>query len=52
MINEEANCKYCEEFKSGDCDKSATDCICKKCVRNLGQCLTTRYCRETESTLS
>jgi hypothetical protein len=51
MIKEGSNCKYCEEYKEDRCDGSAEDCMCKKCPRNLGQCLITRYCRETESVL-
>jgi len=52
VIKEEANCRYCPEFLEGSCDKNVQDCMCKKCPRNLGQCLTTRYCRETESILA
>lgn len=51
MIKEGANCKYCLELKAGNCDGKAQDCMCKRCPRNLGQCLITRYCRETESVL-
>lgn len=52
MIKEGGNCKHCPDFKEGNCDGKANDCMCKKCPRNLGQCLITRYCRETESVLS
>ncbi|WMJ80031.1 hypothetical protein RBU49_14415 [Clostridium sp. MB40-C1] len=45
------NCKKCPEFLNKDCDGNAGDCICKKCPRNLGECLITRYCRETESVI-
>lgn len=49
MINIGENCRYCPEFKKNTCDGKATDCMCRKCPRTLGQCLITRYCRETES---
>jgi hypothetical protein len=43
------NCGKCPEILANRCDGKVSDCICKECPRNLGQCLTTRYCRETES---
>lgn len=43
------NCTKCIEYKEKNCDGKAEDCICRKCPRNLGQCLVTKYCRETES---
>ncbi|ADL49851.1 hypothetical protein [Clostridium cellulovorans] len=49
MLSEISNCDRCYEKEENRCDGSVDDCICKKCPRNLGQCLTTRYCRETES---
>lgn len=49
MSIEADNCSKCPEFLSGNCDGEATDCMCKRCPRNLGECLTVRYCRETES---
>lgn len=45
------NCERCPEFKSKECDGKSNQCMCKKCPRNLGECLTVRYCRETESTI-
>lgn len=51
MIKDGSNCKYCSELRAGNCDGQVEDCMCKRCPRNLGQCLTTRYCRETESVL-
>jgi hypothetical protein len=46
------NCDKCPEILTGKCDGKASDCICKRCPRNLGQCLTTKYCRETESIIN
>ena len=43
------NCDKCPEILAKRCDGKVSDCICKRCPRNLGQCLTTKYCRETES---
>ncbi|MCR3758996.1 hypothetical protein KYB31_08340 [Clostridium felsineum] len=51
MIVEGSNCKHCDELKNGSCDGNVNDCMCKKCPRNLGQCMITRYCRETESVI-
>jgi hypothetical protein len=51
MIKEGSNCKYCTEYKEDNCDGNDNGCMCKKCPRNLGQCIITRYCRETESVL-
>ena len=45
------NCKYCPEFLDKKCDGKATDCICKRCPRSLGKCLSMRYCSETESAM-
>ena len=45
------NCRFCPEFKN-TCQGGATDCICYRCPRNLGQCLILKYCRETESVLN
>ena len=45
------NCKKCPEYKFNECDAKAENCMCRKCPRNLGACLITRYCRETESVL-
>lgn len=45
------NCTRCTLYKNNECDGNAIDCMCKNCPRNLGQCLITRYCRETESVL-
>lgn len=46
------NCKRCPEYENKKCSGETAICICKRCPRNLGVCLTTRYCRETESTMS
>lgn len=51
MLVMDNNCKVCPEFDEG-CEGKAEDCICKKCPRTLGKCLTTRYCTETESILN
>lgn len=51
MIKEGSNCKHCHELDEKSCDGKAEDCMCRKCPRNLGQCMITRYCRETESVL-
>ncbi|SHI06970.1 hypothetical protein [Clostridium grantii] len=45
------NCTRCTLYKNNECDGNVIDCMCKNCPRNLGQCLITRYCRETESVL-
>ncbi len=45
------NCKLCPEFMK-DCNGEVEDCMCKRCPRNLGKCLVTRYCTETESILN
>ncbi|KGM99632.1 alpha/beta hydrolase [Clostridium novyi A str. 4570] len=45
------NCERCTEYKNNRCDTKVTDCMCKGCPRNLGECLITRYCRETESVI-
>ena len=46
------NCDKCPEILTKQCDGEVSDCICKRCPRNLGQWLTTKYCRETESILN
>ena len=46
------NCGKCPDFKSKNCDAKAQDCMCQRCPRNLGTCLITRYCRETESIMN
>lgn len=45
------NCRFCPEFRK-TCEGAATDCLCYRCPRNLGQCLLLKYCRETESVLN
>ncbi|KYH31678.1 hypothetical protein CLTEP_23410 [Clostridium tepidiprofundi DSM 19306] len=45
------NCKKCPEFLNGNCDGNDEKCMCRRCPRNLSECLVTRYCRETESPL-
>lgn len=51
-VGTEINCKYCPDFKKQRCDGKATDCLCRACPRNMGQCLCVKYCRETESVLN
>ena len=51
MIADGSNCKYCMEYEKQNCDGKVMDCMCRRCPRNLGQCLITRYCRETESAI-
>lgn len=51
MLKYGYNCKHCKEYREKSCDGTASDCMCRRCPRNLGQCLTVRYCRETESVL-
>ncbi|WP_035293358.1 MULTISPECIES: hypothetical protein [Clostridiaceae] len=46
------NCESCPEYIKGECDTLTDKCMCKRCPRNLPECLITRYCRETESVLS
>lgn len=52
MIKIGHNCERCPEKDERRCDGLAEDCICRVCPRKLGQCIITRYCRETESTIS
>lgn len=49
MLNN--NCKLCPDFGQ-KCDGQAKDCMCMRCPRNLGKCLITKYCTETESILN
>lgn len=44
------NCGYCVKYKD-TCDGNDRSCICRSCPRNLGECLITKYCKETESVL-
>ncbi len=46
------NCDKCPEASTKQCNGGDVDCICKRCPRNLRQCLTTKYCRETESIIN
>lgn len=46
------NCARCTLYKEMKCDAKASDCMCRNCPRNLGKCIITRYCRETESVLT
>jgi len=46
------NCDKCPEALTKHCNGEGLDCVCKRCPRNLGQCLTTKYCRETESIIN
>lgn len=50
MIFENNNCKNCPEFNKS-CDGKPENCMCKGCPRNLGKCIITKYCTETESVL-
>ena len=45
------NCKNCPDFIAVKCDGKAEDCMCRRCPRNLGKCIVTKYCSETESVL-
>lgn len=45
------NCEHCPDFNNNTCNGNSNNCMCKKCPRNLGKCLVTRYCTETESVL-
>ncbi len=45
------NCKKCPEHENKKCDAQVNNCMCRKCPRNLGVCLITKYCRETESAI-
>ncbi|MBC2582843.1 hypothetical protein [Clostridium sp. DJ247] len=44
------NCKNCPELHK-TCNGMVSDCMCKECPRNLGKCIITKYCTETESIL-
>jgi len=44
------NCRHCPLYGKS-CEGHATDCLCLRCPRNLGQCIKVKYCRETESVL-
>ncbi|MFD3155304.1 hypothetical protein ACFIJ5_00085 [Haloimpatiens sp. FM7330] len=46
------NCKKCPEYMNKKCNGDAENCMCKRCPRNLAECLITKYCRETESILA
>ena len=46
------NCSKCPSYINKECDGNDYKCICKKCPRNLGECIITKYCRETESILN
>jgi hypothetical protein len=45
------NCKNCPELLDKRCDGKAMDCMCRRCPRSLGKCLSTKYCTETESAM-
>lgn len=49
-VNELKNCRHCPQLEVS-CDGNASECLCLRCPRNLGQCIRVRYCRETESIL-
>ena len=51
MLKYGYNCKHCKEYREKSCDGTASDCMCRRCPRNLGQCMCVKYCRETESVL-
>lgn len=42
------NCSKCPENKKR-CNWNIEQCMCKRCPRNLAECLIVKYCRETES---
>ena len=44
------NCRYCSKYETS-CKGDDKLCLCRICPRNLGECLITKYCRETESVL-
>lgn len=46
-----SNCKNCPEINKS-CNGKHEDCMCRKCPRNLGKCIITKYCTETESVLN
>lgn len=52
MIKIGHNCDKCPEKSEKNCDGKLAECICRVCPRNLGQCIVTRYCRETESIIN
>ena len=45
------NCKNCPDFMDLKCDGKVEDCMCRRCPRNLGKCIVTKYCSETESVI-
>ncbi len=46
------NCSKCINILKSNCNGNLENCICQKCVRNIEKCIITKYCSETESTLS
>ena len=42
------NCTKCPELAKGKCDGTEINCMCKRCPRNIAECLVVKYCRETE----
>ncbi|NFJ05851.1 hypothetical protein FC905_12800 [Clostridium botulinum] len=46
------NCSKCVNILKSNCNGNLENCICQKCVRNIEKCIITKYCSETESTLS
>jgi hypothetical protein len=46
-----SNCRKCREYFGTECVEKEGRCICKDCPRNLGKCIVTRWCSETESAL-
>lgn len=46
-----SNCRRCKEYLGEECVEKDGRCMCKDCPRNLGKCITTRWCSETESPL-
>lgn len=45
------NCSNCVDFKNKKCLGEDDECICMRCPRNIGKCMITHYCSETESVL-
>lgn len=46
-----SNCSKCKEFFEEECIENDGPCMCKDCPRNLGKCVVTKWCSETESAL-
>lgn len=51
MIYIGGNCGKCPDYLGNKCDGKDGICMCRRCPRNLGKCIITKYCSETESIL-